>query len=64
MGDVNSISASEKKLFENIIGKECCSKYYLLNKCNNPPGGMQNSVKLIKQCRDDIKNLLPYGEHC
>ena len=42
-------------MFESIATRKCCSKYCLLTKTNNPPGGMDNSVNLIKQCRDEIK---------
>ena len=50
-----SITASERRLFESIATKKCCSNYCLIRKCNNPPGGMNNSVRLIKQCRGELE---------
>jgi len=55
MDDSTTLTAGDKRKYQEIAARKCCNSYCLLNKVNNPPGTMDYSVRLIKQCRDEIR---------
>ena len=48
------LSPQKKAEYEDIVHCKCCSNRCLLYKVQNPQGSVENSVKLIAQCRDEL----------
>ena len=52
-----TLNADERADIEDIACLRCCNQRCLHSKVQNPPGMLDNSVKLILQCRRELEGL-------